>query len=165
MTTKDVPRDQSQELVAIGPGLKVLSPMWITETLEGVDVWAEITFDRKLRRGVVSDFRATRRRNGPPITGELLRRIPIRDLVVNMMRNVVVEMNGQQLLNASTRLPDEDELHFVARIYRTAQACAYNPTQAVREALGVAMSTATAKVGRCRERGLLPQTEPGKVKI
>jgi hypothetical protein len=166
-TTRSRP-DLNKGRVPIGPGLAVFARQEFRTTIEelGVDVVCLVTFDRDVGRLVVDDLRITRQPNGPPITGTLLRRVPMAALLASAMSLTALRevSPGRWQPIGTERIEGEDDDHYVARIYTMASACGHRPTKAVQEMLGVAESTATQKVGRARLLGLLPKTTPGKAK-
>ncbi len=154
--------------VPIGSGLFVYREHTVTATITelGIDVELLVVYDQHARRLVVDTFQAERRKGGSPITGEVLRRIPIASIVsraVGMLALHEVEPGKLQPVGVA-QLADEDESHYVARIYRMAHVSGYPTTKAVQEALGIAESTATQKVVLARKLKLLPKTEPGKAR-
>jgi hypothetical protein len=152
----------------IGGKLAVLRRRRINVAVDelDVDVELEVVYDKQVGRLVIESFHARKRPNGPPITSDLLRRIPVAGIVAaNTKVTVLYERESGRWQPVGTeRLDDEDEEHYVARIYRMASVGGYPPTKAVQEALGVAESTAAQKVMLARKLKLLPKTRPGKAR-
>lgn len=168
--------DLSTAFVEIGGGLLVprVRTGRVTELDLGVGVDLTVVFDDVTRSVVIAELTVRRLPvagppigYGPPITGELLRKLrPADYLVIGMREGNCFRDRGDGYMEPVTTARDdgEGEGDYVARIYRMAQACGYSPTKAVREALGVAESTAAQKVVLARKQGLLPPTEPGKAR-
>jgi hypothetical protein len=115
------------------------------------------------------------REDGPPITSNALRTLP----VGRLMREAA-QISARVRVGASTRrattggatlrdgvlrrrpADEDEELLTVALAYRLAHACGEPPTNAVAEQLGIARSTATKKVMAARAAGYLGKTTAGK---
>lgn len=96
--------------------------------------------------------------HGPPVTSKGLRQLPLQRLVATALTS-----QAEQLTHRSEFITEEsDELLRVAAAYRFAYAIGLPPTKHVAEELGIPGSTATKKVMKAREAGLLGPTTPGK---
>lgn len=127
--------------------------------------------------------------NGPEVTGETLRRLPVRTLVRDATARVAAQWRLSEAQGEDMRLvpasPSEgletyralledarrprrgspitdDHLRQVADLYRTALARGDAPTQTVADSMHVVPSTAGRWVKRARERGFLGPTTPGR---
>ncbi len=95
---------------------------------------------------------------GPPVTSATMRELPIGRLMADALAAQVGQLRHESEVIDET----SDELLRVAAAYRSAYAIGLPPTKHVAEKLGIPGSTATKKVMRAREVGLLGRTTPGK---
>jgi hypothetical protein len=103
----------------------------------------------------------SRKKNGPEITGELVRSLP----VGRLLQMSAIKANTFQAsphADASTirkQGPTDESLRVVARVYRLALAVRENPTAAVANGLQLPRPTAARWVKTARARGFLGPTE------
>lgn len=131
-----------------------------TSETDAPEVPYVVKFVVELERGryVCTSLECQRREDGPPVTGQGLR-----DLPVSRLTGLAFTYLAQQLRHESGLVDeDSDELLRVAAAYRFAYAVGLPPTKHVAAELGIADSTATKKVMRARRAGLLGPTTPGK---
>jgi len=159
---------KTPEPVALGDG-KLAPPAFTFHVkLEGLyDLDFEAVFEAG--RFVVDQLVVHRRADGPPVTTEGLREVPVAGLL-----GAAVEMNVQYVdqtgaagkttswLEVQRRGsgPSDLELEIVAGAYRAAYAAGAPPTKAVMDKLGVPRSTASRRIRMARERGLLGPATP-----
>jgi hypothetical protein len=130
---------------------------------------------------------------GPPITGTILRQVPldrivreIADVAARQLRRVfdpltgeeravwmpaVASTEGQHALKRAQKRPTgrgaklrDAELQEAADIYRAAFEHGDHPTEAVRKHFWLSRSSAGRWVAEARRRGFLPPTEPRRAK-
>jgi hypothetical protein len=113
-------------------------------------------------RYVVSEVRCTRRPRGPEITGELVRRIRVADILLAGALAANKFLAGPPGNPAALRAqgPTEESLRVAARVYRMAHLVRDNPTGAVASAIGLPHSTAARWVQQARQAGFLGPAEP-----
>lgn len=136
-----------------------------------VDLWAE--YSEEQARYVCGELICRGRQDGPPVTNDGLRALPMASMLrVGVEGSVTVfgspddagERDGEFIF-WNLRADDIDPLRRyrqVAAVYRVAHACGQSPTKGVAEAFGVPSSTAGKWVMRSRKEGLLSKTTPGK---
>jgi hypothetical protein len=100
----------------------------------------------------------------PEMTGERLRKVKVGAL---LYKGAVDATSGsvpptEELRQLRPEGPTDKVLELVARVYRIAVICRYQPTQDVAYAFGVPRPTAARWVGLARERGFLRKAEPGR---
>ncbi len=120
-------------------------------------------------RFVCAELTARQQANGPAVSAETLRRVPVATLVRESVRIVampamvdeaqqvttiepVEQGDGKRLAAAG---PTDETLAFVAFTYQLAYALGDGPTRAVQEQLGLPRSTAGRWIEKARKRGLL----------
>ena len=146
-----------------------------------------ISFDKRLpyrvtlevilvgERFEVESLKAERKKNGPPVTSEGIRKIPVQELVRSEATRLIhrVKKNpkspGESIITPA-RLqgldrfaaegPTDEALQHVAVIYRVAFAVRDRPTKAVEEAFGLARSTAARWVSTARDLGFIETPDP-----
>lgn len=161
----------------------------------GVDIWREVTVHAQDYKGYdlvvvvvveggrlsASEVRVTRRPDGPPVTGEALRRLTVAAFVRHSVQaNVhLAELSGHPWEPDSSRVafglldphhrdrmreagPVTETLQWVARIYSLALATGDKPTRTVEVVFGVPRYTASRWVAAARDRGFLGPAQPGK---
>jgi hypothetical protein len=126
-------------------------------------------------RFVCEALRAERKKGGPPVTSEGIRKLPVGGLIrTAAMENIYrVRKNPTARDSVTTTKahlggferfaaagPTDEALEYVALVYRLAYACNENPTQAVTEAFGLPRSTAERWVSRARDLGLIDTPDP-----
>jgi hypothetical protein len=154
-----------------GTGFVTIGGIPLHETIEVV-----VTNDRGLpcdvelvatmRRGhyEVDKLVCSRKKNGPEITGELIRSVP----VGRVLRAAALKANslfGSPHADAAKireQGPTDESLRVVAHVYRIALAVRDDPTSAVASGLKLPRSTAARWVKTARARGFLGPTEERK---
>jgi hypothetical protein len=174
-TLRTVPAEDAT-FIPLAPGIAAPSPITLY-----VDSWEDVydleitvvavaASEDKLGRFECSGVAVRQRPDGPAVTGELLRKIPI----ARYIRGVGTEWwqtysrHGQEISFADERLTDEkvellrlrgpvdETLQWVARAYQMAVILGDAPLRAVEKSLDVPRSTAGRWVALARERGYLP---------
>jgi hypothetical protein len=162
--------EETPEPVALGDGKLAPAAFSFHVKLESLyDLDFEAVFEAG--RFVVDRLSVHRRADGPPVTTEGLREIPVGGLL-----RAAVELNVQYVdqtgvagkttswLEVQRRdsKPTDLELEIVAGAYRAAYAAGAPPTKAVMDKLGVTRSTAGRRIRMARDRGLLGPATPRK---
>lgn len=163
-------------------GSDLYAPTWVELTVTGmedIDVDYVAVLVLEGWRYVVQELRILRRDDGPPITGELLRGIPVAMLIRGTVSNLVelrtdpdaaYESDGfrlrepeQVVITPDERRrmveagPTDDTLLWVARIYIMAELAGDPPAKSVKETLDIPTSTAGYWIRRAKDRGILKQ--------
>lgn len=110
-------------------------------------------------RLVCISWETIRRPNGPPITADSLKRMP----VVRAMKadaDKLVRLDGTAATESDLKALSEVEL--VAVLYRLALFSGQNPTTYVATFIGVSRDVAAKRVQKARRVGLLAQTTIGR---
>lgn len=163
-------------------GSDLYAPTWVELTVTGmedvgVDYVAALVLEG--RRYVVQELRILRRDDGPPITSELIRGIPVAMLIRGTVSNLVelrtdpdavygsdgVRMRAPEQVvitpDERGRLvgagPADETLLWVARIYVMAELAGDPPAKSVKETLAIPTSTAGYWIRRAKDRGILTQ--------
>jgi hypothetical protein len=170
------------EFVPIAPGLAVESPIRLEVVdWEGFDlellVAAVPAEDDRAGRFICQALTVRQRPGGPPVTSEVIRRVPVARLIrgvgsshwqtVDVRENEISFTDARLTEEMAARLreqgPTRESLTWVARAYRLALVLGDSPTQAVERGLGLPRSTAGRWVALARQQGLLGAAEgPGK---
>jgi hypothetical protein len=172
--------------VPLGPGLA--APREFTFQLEEerrrYSLEADMVYEQPVGRMghfVCDRLIVKRREDGPPITTEGLREIPVAAFLraaveANLMRvgptlhegktpTWTLTWAGPIALSERARAgggPSEKDLRAVADVYQIAYVTGGPPTKTVMERLGLPRSTASRWIRMARERGLLGPATPGK---
>ncbi|GLY63710.1 hypothetical protein Atai01_03290 [Amycolatopsis taiwanensis] len=152
----------SDETIDVGDGLKVPARLEITELYRrGYSVEIAASYSAESGSYEAGRVVVDRGKDGPEITGELLRLIT----VAKLLRRGVLEtfwwsIQDRPPANARDDGPTPEVLRWVARLYRLALLSGDAPTQAVAEGLGVPRSTAARWATRARDQGLLTVSDP-----
>lgn len=125
-------------------------------------------------RLVAHEVRVRRQPDGPPVTGEAIRSIPVAALTQyaarEVLRIVSIAANGETTA-VRAGVPEEQvqyvrdhgltdkTIEIVAHTYRLALLMGNTPTKMVEEWLEIPRSTAGRWIATARERGLLGKTE------
>lgn len=156
----------------VAPGLAMLSPVKvIAEDCNGYDVELEVV----PQNGRLSARKVTvkQRPDGPPVTGEAIRSIPVAGLASAAARHVMVAEtgdDGRTWLSERPLTPEIKErirteglgdfaLSWVAYLYRLALLIGAPPTKEVEQALGLSRATTGRWIAAARERGYLGAVE------
>lgn len=109
----------------------------------------------------VDKLTCSRKRNGPEVTGELIRSIPVgRVLRAGALRaNSLFGSPHADAAKIRGQGPTDESLRVVASVYRMALAVRDDPTSAVTNALKLPRPTAARWVKSARQRGFLGPTE------
>jgi hypothetical protein len=90
-----------------------------------------------------------RRKGGPPVNADGLRRIPLASIMSQAARLALMRMEEGDLLPA---WDVGDPLEEVALTHRLAHAAGEPPTKAVMERLDISRSSASRRIAKARER-------------
>jgi len=159
-------------LVAVGPGLATWTEMrgkFDGDTLP-YDVTLELVFDPAMNRMVASALTCTQREDGPPVTTEGIRRIPVRDLTRTLVAGNLIDVNRSGAVAILSKEPGEltaagptdEALRAVAWVYRIAYLASDSPTAAVSQRFGLSRDTASRWVAMARKRGFLGRAQRRK---
>ncbi len=168
----------SGEYVRVAPGLAMPAAVTVqAEDVRGYDVDVVVSDGRLVAREV----RVRQRDDGPPVTGEAIRGVPLAGLVRQAAQHALEYEQSGEGDAVLTRLspvtwitpetaerlreagPTTESLHTVATLYRIALLTGQPPTTAVEKSLGLPRSTTGRWVALARERGFLDVAEgPGK---
>lgn len=171
--------------MTVAPGFSLWREVvCIARGYHGVDVRATVTWSDERSQLGVSRLEVNQAPGGPPVTGDILRQIPVtpflRHSFAASVRDGLTPMGASDetprrafgliptdvALKCRAQGPTDETLVWVALIYRAAAAVCEPPTKAVRETFEVAQSTAGAWVSAARVAGLLGEAEgPGTVKV
>jgi hypothetical protein len=127
------------------------------------DLPADVELVATMRRGhyEVDKLVCSRKHNGPEITGELIRSLP----VARLLQEGAIKANSFQASpHADAAMirkqgPTDESLRVVAQVYRLALAVRDDPTAAVASGLRLPRPTASRWVKTARQRGFLGPTE------
>jgi hypothetical protein len=182
----DTPKRKPTKFISLGPGLSAPREFTFTLELEGryslkADVAYEQPVGGRIGHFSVDRLTVTRREDGPPITTEGLREIPVaaflrRAVEDNLMRVRPTIREGNKsswmltwaepiALSERARAgggPSDEDLRAVADVYGLAFVTGGAPTKTVMERLGLPRSTAGRWIKMARERGLLGPATPRK---
>ena len=182
----ETPRRKPMNFIELGPGLG--APREFTFSVEEERLYsleADVVYEQPVggRMGhfVVDRLTIRRREDGPPVTTEGLRQIPVAAflhiaLEGRLMRvgPTVREGNkstweltwaGPIALSERAQAgggPGDEDLRAVADVYHLAYVTGAAPTKTVMERLGLPRSTASRWIRMARERGLLGPATPRK---
>lgn len=163
--------------VEVAPGLAIERQLSVGRQVGDYRVEVEVGVEDG--RLVAESVTVSRRRGGPPVTGEAIRGIPVARMTheAGVMVRQVVD-NGDGSLTVTTRSLDDETaerlrdngptaetLEWVAYLYRVALLRGDPPTQSVQESLDIPRSTAGRWVAAARSAGLLGPTEAGKAGV
>lgn len=156
--------------VVAGPGLVMPRETTIRSQVNGYDV--KVTVVPEHGQLVAQEVHVRRLPDGPPVTGEAIRSIPIGRLVRQAWsavqsseeRDGVTKVSPMMLTDeAAAQLrangPTAATLKWVSHLYRVALLIGEPPTKAVETGLGVPRSTAGRWIAAAREQGLLGASE------
>ncbi len=164
--------------VPVAPGIAFPAEVTVTaEDCQGYDV--VIVVVPAAGRLVARSVEVRQRDDGPPVTGEAIRAVPVAGLVRQASGHVLsvdsthpdgqahqlsrrtIDKAGVERLRQAG--PTDETLDWVAYIYRLALMLGTPPTGTVERDLELPRSTAGRWVAMARERGFLGQSEgPGK---
>ena len=166
--------------VPFAEGLAALSPFKSHAEIEGL-YSLEFSVVYEAGRFVVDWLTIRRRDDGPPVTSEGIREIPVAAFLRlavegNLMRVGPTIRDGNKStweltwagpITLSERAqagggPTEQDLRAVADVYHVAYATGGAPAKAVMERLGLPRSTASRWIALARKQGLLGPATPRK---
>lgn len=159
------------EFVRAAPGLAMPAVTTVEQTVNGYEVEVEVVVEAG--RLVAQEVRVRRTPNGPPVTSEAIRAVPVAALTKSAAAHVV-EMEEQQdgvVLSPRGHLypkyaarlrengPTSETLEWVTYLYRVGLLMGEPPTKLVGTAIGIPRSTAGRWVAAARKQGLLGPSE------
>lgn len=151
-------------------GSDVYAPPRVDVTPDGLpdlgvpaDIWATLVIEG--RRYVVDSLTVRRVADGPAITSDLIRRIPVHTIVKYAVAGAaVMHRNGRpagmalpdDLLTAARAAgPTDETLALVAQLYVIAELTGDPPAKSVRTILEIPTATAGNWIRRAKDRGHL----------
>jgi hypothetical protein len=172
--------NEQSKLISLGDGLAAWSPFTSFAEIEGL-YRLEFRVVYEEGRFVCEELTIKRRSDGPPITTEGIREIPIAAFLRlavegNVMRVGPTIRDGNKSsweltwidpITLSERArsgggPADEDLRAIAEVYQVAYATGGPPTKTVMQRLGLPRSTASRWIRMARERGLLGPATPRK---
>jgi hypothetical protein len=162
---------EPKSLASLGGGLAVPRRLRLTADKLELPYLVKLEVVLEAGRFICEQLTCSRRKDGPPVTGEGIRALPIASMI---RRGVEPEVLNAQRVDADTvkltpiEIPDRltgptpEALRAVAVIYRLAYATGSPPTKAVMDRFGLPRSTAGRWVARARDAGLLGAASPRK---
>lgn len=164
--------------VLVAPGIIAMSPSaWATEH-DGLDIEIMVVAlpaeGGSAGRPICTALKISRLADGPSITPEVLRKVPVTALIrfaARMSLRYIDESTGRTLGASDRRMtddladrlraegPTDRTLKWVADIYRTATVLSVPPTKSVQDELELPRSTAGSWVALAREKGFLGRSE------
>jgi hypothetical protein len=182
----ETPKRKPTNFVSIGPGLGAPREfMFRVEEERLYSLEADVAYEQPVggRMGhfVVNRLTVKRREDGPPVTSEGIRQIPVTAflrlaLEAHLMHVGPTVREGDKStwkltftgpITLSERArhgggPSDEDLRAVADIYQLGYMTGGAPTKTVMDRLGLPRSTASRWIRMARERGLLGPTTRGK---
>jgi hypothetical protein len=172
--TKSTSEQFRERFVTVLPGLVMPKKVTVPAAVNGYDVEVDVVPEGG--RLVAAEVRIRQQPGGPPVTGEVLRAVPIATLtklaaahVLEVEEDVqsggvVTGYNSRSLTpdvvaNIRAAGPTDESLRWVAHLYRVALLMRERPTKAVETALGLPRATAGRWVALARDRGQLEPAE------
>jgi hypothetical protein len=173
--------NEESKYISLGGGLGGWSPFtWPAE--EGLPYRLELRVVHEDGRFVVDQLTVKRREDGPPVTTEHLREVPIAALLRLAVESNVVRVRGSATREGDTSSwelewasplalserakggggPSDKDLRTVAALYQVAYATGQAPARLVMDRLELPRSTAGRWIRMARERGLLGPATPRK---
>lgn len=164
---------QPERVIEFPAGLQV--PAGFRFSIEdypaGYDVDIEVAWSDV--RFVCTDVRVRQRPGSPAVSGEVLRAVPVQDLIRDGFFLALVQPGRRskdeqqsvvgKLLHPPDGLaeqgPTDEVLRWVAQIYEFARAIGDPPAKSVQDGLSVSRATAGRWVAEARRRGLLESGE------
>ncbi len=163
----DLAEGDRVETYDVGSGFVVVWKPVVHVDETDLDVVVDLEVAVEDGRLVVNHFSATRRPSGPPVSIEILKRMPLVGLASRAAPGAVLEslkrrLPGGWVVDGREDLQALPEPERVAIVYRAAYFLGLPPTTAVAEVLGVTREVAAKRVQAARWAGLLEPTKKGK---
>jgi hypothetical protein len=183
---EETPKPKPTNFIPLGPGLRAPREFTFRVEEEGLySLEADVVYEQPVggRMGhfVVDRLTIRRREDGPPITTEGLRELPIAAFLRLAVEGSLLRVGPRQYdghtsswkltpaepITLSERAqagggPSDQDLRAVADIYQLAYLTHAAPTKAVMGRFNLPRSTASRWIRLARERGLLGPATPGK---
>jgi hypothetical protein len=149
---------EDEDAVTLAGGMRVFRTF--EATASGPSLPCDVRIKASIKGGtyVVDEVRATRKRGGQPVTTELLRKIPVGQILRRAVELVVTKGQSPAEREDSLRprnLEGDDLLAYAAESYRFGVLLGVSPTQHVAEGLGLSRAAAGRWISRAREEGYL----------
>jgi hypothetical protein len=154
--------EKRAEFDPLNPGIAAPLALEYRVELEGL---YSLDFQARYERGryVVEQLTIRRRADGPPVTTEGIREIPVTALLRASLEGYLAHAPVELTEHARDGGgPAEQDLRAVAIVYQIAYATGAPPTKTVIQRLGLPRSTASRWIALARERGLLGPATPRK---
>jgi hypothetical protein len=165
-----MPRGFEADLVLFGKEFAL--PKSFTGAIRTKSLPYRVVLDVTLEsdRFICEALHAERKKGGPPVTSEGIRKLPVRELIRTVALEHIYRVRANPKAKGGTIItptrltgfkrfadagPTDETLEYVALTYRLAYACNDNPTKAVMDAFGLPRATAGGWIASARERGLL----------
>ncbi len=172
-------------MLPVAPGFALWDDATVDIDASGLSYRVTLRLTVENGQPVVAGLEVHRRKNGPPITPEALRRLPLGALLREVASRAAwtVRPAGGKSVSLRPLMGDDDagfrralrqrtragrppmtdkELETVAATYRAALSRGEAPTRAVETAMNVSRSHGGKLVVTARKKGFLGPTEPGK---
>jgi hypothetical protein len=147
----------------LNPGMA--APVGFTYRVELEGLYS-LDFEAVYEQGryVVNQLTIRRREDGPPVTTEGIREIPVHALLRVQLEGYLATLAPLELSDHARGGggPTEQDLRAVAIVYQIAYATGGAPTKTVMGRLGLTRSTASRWIALARKRGLLGPATPRK---
>ena len=130
----------------------------------------QVLYDERARTALVQEVHVFRRSDGQEVSSTALREVRVGDY--SRARNIGVSAPiGDATISYPSNMPrliyearhdptwERDADLWVSRVYRWAVIAGLKPAQEVTAALGVSARTATRRIARARQLGLLPPSD------
>ena len=162
------------DFVSLGPGLVVPREQGLSTRVGPYELELHVVFEDG--RFVCNRLTVSRKPDGPPVTTEGIREIPVAALVrmaaeTGVWRSEPTDDGSSKLIDgwplqvpprAPGAGPGEEHLRAVAATYQLAYATGAPPTKTVMERFGLPRATASRWIALARKRGLLGPATPRK---
>ena len=163
------------DLVPFGKGFALPKKFSAAISTKDLPYRVEVEVVLEGHRFICEELQARRKKGGPPVTSEGIRRLPMRDLIRTAALGNVFRVrdnphaSGGVVITPVQHLsfrrfakdgPTDEALEHVALAYRLAYACNDSPTKAVEDAFRLPRSTAERWVSRARDLELIDIPDP-----
>jgi len=169
-----VQSEAKAEPVFVGPSLMVRSPIQaVQQDAQGFDLVARV--EPQHGRFVITELTIRQRADGPPVTTDQIRSLPLTALAQAASRLVETaeyptlddmespDFTPETVARLVAAGPTEETLNAAAWIYRRALIMGEPPARAVHETFEITRSRADRWISMARQRGLIgPPEGPGR---
>jgi hypothetical protein len=182
--TSAMDKEEQPRVIPLGDGLAARSPFESSAEIEGLyRLEFRVVYEQpeggRMGQFVVDQLTVKRRPDGPPVTSEGIRQIPLAVFLRLAVKSNLMHV-GPTIREGNTSTweltwasplserarggggPSEQDLQTVADIYQAAYVTGNPPTKTVMGRLELPRSTASRWIALARERGLLGPATSGK---